>query len=113
MELFSAARRKQDLLSLASPSSLRSPPSQVRPPAAWPQPLGAATAGAASAGRLGMLVGPGQPAPSALRRPPRLYLSRARPPLTGPGGHLAGTADSAEGRRRRAGRVLRGRAWCV
>lgn len=42
-----------------------------------------------------MLVGPGQPAGSGLRGQPRLYLSRARPLHTRPGGHLAGSAATA------------------
>ncbi|XP_070325937.1 uncharacterized protein [Odocoileus virginianus] len=40
---------------------------------------------------------------------PRLYLSGARPPRTGSGGHLAGAGDAAEGRRRRTGRAFRSR----
>ncbi|XP_045021462.1 translation initiation factor IF-2-like [Bubalus bubalis] len=40
---------------------------------------------------------------------PRLYLSGARPPRTGSGGHLAVAGDTAEGRSRRTGRAFRSR----
>ncbi|XP_070637901.1 uncharacterized protein [Bos indicus] len=67
---------------------------------------------------------PWTPAPPPRRRPTghaprgqrgagsaarRLYLSGARPPRTGSGGHLAVAGDAAEGRSRRTGRAFRSR----
>ncbi|XP_020929353.1 uncharacterized protein LOC110256822 [Sus scrofa] len=72
-----AARRKQDLPSLPSQRYLGSPVPRAR--AHW----------ACSSGR----AASGERAWSA----PRLYLSRARPPRTGPVGHLAGAEDTAQG----------------
>lgn len=112
MELYSAAHRKRLVLPpFRELAPLPTP--QVRPDAPRPLPLRPAAAQLRGAGRLGMLAGlGGRPAGSGLSRPPRPYLSRARPQRTGPGGHLAGAAAPAGGgRRRRAGRTPRDRAW--